>query len=128
MLYSGFNILPRSVFWLANLNGRSDNTDVIQLLGFMNATFEAIDTLIIEGRGFVIYGNILAGEIQSGQTVAIRFNSSISMTLEIDSIEYIDIGRDKKSYVALSFAKLDDETIDLLKSLKIGNETLEITD
>ena len=31
MLYSGFNNLPRSVFWSANLNGRSDNTDVIRL-------------------------------------------------------------------------------------------------
>ena len=30
MLYSGFNILPRSVFWSAYLNGRSDNLDVIQ--------------------------------------------------------------------------------------------------
>ena len=29
MLYSGFNILPRSVFWSASFNGRSDNTDVI---------------------------------------------------------------------------------------------------
>ena len=28
MLYSGFNNLPRSVFWSADLNGRSDNTDV----------------------------------------------------------------------------------------------------
>ena len=27
MLYPGFNILPRSVFWSASLNGRSDNTD-----------------------------------------------------------------------------------------------------
>ena len=31
MLYSGFNILPRSVFWPADLNGRSDNADVIRL-------------------------------------------------------------------------------------------------
>ena len=31
MLYSGFNNLPRSVFWSADLNGRSDNTDVISL-------------------------------------------------------------------------------------------------
>ena len=30
MLYSGFTTLPRSVFWSANLNGRSDNTDIIQ--------------------------------------------------------------------------------------------------
>ena len=32
MLYSGLNILPRSVFWSAYLNGRSDNLDVIQLI------------------------------------------------------------------------------------------------
>ena len=31
MLYSGFNILHRSVFWSAYFNGRSDNTDVIRL-------------------------------------------------------------------------------------------------
>ena len=31
MLYSRFNILLRSVFWSAYLNGRSDNTDVISL-------------------------------------------------------------------------------------------------
>ena len=31
MLYSGFDILPRSVVWSACLNGRSDNTDVIRL-------------------------------------------------------------------------------------------------
>ena len=39
MLYSGFNILPRSVFWLADLNGRSDNTDVIQLFHFFWVDF-----------------------------------------------------------------------------------------
>ena len=31
MLYSGFITLHRSVFWSAGFNGRSDNTDVIQL-------------------------------------------------------------------------------------------------
>ena len=31
MLQSGFNILPRSVFWSAYLNGRSDNLDVMSL-------------------------------------------------------------------------------------------------
>ena len=32
MLSSGLIILPRSVFWSADLNGRSDNTDVIRLV------------------------------------------------------------------------------------------------
>ena len=31
MLYSGLIVLPRSVFWSADFNGRSDNTDVITL-------------------------------------------------------------------------------------------------
>ena len=31
MLYSGFNVSPRSVFWSADCNGRSDNLDVIRL-------------------------------------------------------------------------------------------------
>ena len=31
VLYSGFNILPRSVFWSADFYGRSDNLDVIRL-------------------------------------------------------------------------------------------------
>ena len=35
MLYLGFNILRRSVFWSASFNGRSDNTDdyEVQSLG-----------------------------------------------------------------------------------------------
>jgi len=38
MLYSGFNILSRSVFRLALFNGRSDNTDVIRLQSEGNVT------------------------------------------------------------------------------------------
>ena len=34
MLYLGFDISPRSVFWLAYFNGRSDNADVIQLMKY----------------------------------------------------------------------------------------------
>ena len=55
MLYSGFNILPRSVFWSASFNGRSDNLDVMSLppsptslaqspfhlLSYANASFHA---------------------------------------------------------------------------------------
>ena len=33
MLYSRFNNLPRSVFWSVDFNGRSDNADVIRLIG-----------------------------------------------------------------------------------------------
>ena len=41
MLYSGFSTLHRSVFWSADFNGRSDNTDVIRLRTiFMNPIAE----------------------------------------------------------------------------------------
>ena len=44
MLYLGFNTLPRSVFWSADLNGRSDNTDVIRLAKkFMNQNLEQFE-------------------------------------------------------------------------------------
>ena len=49
MLYSGFNILPRSVFWSADFNGRSDNLDVIhlkaRLLNFRLKTLFAVMTI-----------------------------------------------------------------------------------
>ena len=46
MLYSGFNILPRSVFWSADLNGRSDNADVIRLK-WVQMTFSLKELLLI---------------------------------------------------------------------------------
>ena len=42
MLYSGFNVLPRSVFWSADFNGRSDNTDVIRLKEFSCGPYSQI--------------------------------------------------------------------------------------
>ena len=47
MLYLGFNILPRSVFWSADLNGRSDNTDVIRLTAKQMKTFSAAYLLFV---------------------------------------------------------------------------------
>ena len=92
----------------------------------MNATFEAVGALRIDDRRFAIYGNILTGELTRGQSVAIPFNGSVSMTLKIDSIEYMDRLQDRTAYVALTFHKLDDETVELLESFNIGGETLDI--
>ena len=93
----------------------------------MGATFESIGTLRIDHRRYAIFGNILAGELASGQTVAIPLNESTSLTLKTDSVEFVDWIADKTSYVALTFHKLDSETVDLLESLSIGNETLAIS-
>jgi len=94
----------------------------------MDSTFESVGTVKIDDRRFAIYGNIISGEISGGQSVAIPLNASASITLEIDSVEFLDRIRDKTSYIALTFHKLDTETVELLESLNISNETLKITD
>ena len=50
MLYAGFDILPRSVFWSAYFNGRSDNLDVIRLKTMMTQK-ESIATSALESIG-----------------------------------------------------------------------------
>ena len=47
MLYSGFNTLHRSVFWSADFNGRSDNTDVIRLRLAMPKRLTILGLLIV---------------------------------------------------------------------------------
>ena len=63
MLYSGFSILPRSVFWSASFNGRSDNTDVMRLKpmtltkpesDLLSATDLAFDGVVL-GDGISLY-------------------------------------------------------------------------
>ena len=94
----------------------------------MDSTFESVGTVKIDDRRFAIYGNILSGEVSGGQSVTIPLNASTSITLEIDSIEFLDQIRDNTSYVALAFHKLDADTVELLEQLNICNEALEITD
>ena len=93
----------------------------------MAATFESIGSLRIDDSRFAIYGNILSGKLSSGQTVVIPLNGSKSITLRIDSIEFLDRIRENISYVALTFHKLDGETVDLLKSHNLANAMLEIS-
>ena len=47
MLYLGFNILPRSVFWSACFSGRSDNTDVIVLTSIGQTLFQITHSIWI---------------------------------------------------------------------------------
>ena len=52
MLYSGFSILPRSVFWSADFNGRSDNLDVIPprrrcVLGQNNGIHQIVSLVVL---------------------------------------------------------------------------------
>ena len=94
----------------------------------MSAVFEAVGTLKIDDRRFAIFGDILNGNVLRGQTVEIPLNKSVSITLDIDSVEFLDLVPEKQSYVALTFRKLDEATIELLESLDIRNEPLEITD
>ena len=51
MLYSGFNISHRSVFWSADFNGRSDNLDVIPLVCMSDSSIDW-SNFVCEGPWF----------------------------------------------------------------------------
>ena len=73
MLYSGFDILSRSVFWSADSNGRSDNLDVILLRIMTNPATASTQygdfkgSIAIDGHnGLSIHDLFQTAEIPSG--------------------------------------------------------------
>ena len=80
------------------------------------------------GRRTVVYGDIVEGEAKKGMSLFIPLNSSLSMTSEIESIEFIDIVIGKESYVALVLKPEEstEEEISFYNSLNFTGEVLEI--
>ena len=70
MLYSGFNILPRSVFWSAYLNGRSDNTDVIWLLEMKQVSIKSL--LLLTGIVCAFFAGWASHQISKSYSSGIR--------------------------------------------------------
>ena len=71
MLYSGFNILPRSVFWSANFNGRSDNLDVIHLNTLMAIFRKSLDKFLAQNNLDVEFLGILASLFVASKRLSI---------------------------------------------------------
>ena len=88
--------------------------------------FEVIDSFAIKRRNeFYLIGQLKEGKVQEQWFVNIPFNKSLSMTVRITTIEEVDTQNSGK-YKLLIFSG-EDEIIDLLLGLNIGNESLDIT-
>lgn len=89
--------------------------------------FEVIDSFAIRNRNqFYLIGQIKEGEIQENWFVNIPFNSSLAITVKINSIEEIEMASEKEPYTLL-ILDCDDEAIDLYMALNLGLEYLQIT-
>jgi len=96
----------------------------------MNVKLHAKGTAIIckREKRLVIYGDIVEGTVKKGMYVLIPINPSFSLSIEIESVEYMDNIKEKESYIALVLKPEEnvEEEIDLIQCLDIGDEVLEI--
>ncbi len=89
--------------------------------------FQVIDSFAIRRRNeFYLIGQLIEGTIKENWFINVPFNSSLSMTVRISSIEDIEISSELNKY-KLIIVTGDGETLDFLLGLKIGSEHLDIT-
>lgn len=89
--------------------------------------FEVIDSFVIRKRGqFYLIGKVIKGKIQKNWFVQVPFNESVSMTVQINEIEEIEMASRDGKYTLL-IVDCEEDAIDLFLILKIGLEYLPIT-
>lgn len=89
--------------------------------------FEVIDCFAIRNRKrFYLIGKVKEGNIEEKWFVNIPFNSSLSMSVRINSIEEVEMASETESHTLL-IVDCDEEAIDLYMALNIALEYLPIT-
>ncbi|WP_299121553.1 hypothetical protein [uncultured Winogradskyella sp.] len=89
--------------------------------------FNVIESFAIRSKDeFYLIGSLTEGEIQKEWFVNVVLNSSLSLTLRIFNIDEIEISGEEEKYKLLSISG-DNETLDILLGLNIGNEDVNIT-
>lgn len=89
--------------------------------------FNVIESFAIRSKDeFYLIGSLTEGEIQKEWFVNVLLNGSLSLTLRIFNIDEIEISGEVEKYKLLSISG-DNETLDILLGLNIGNEDVNIT-
>jgi hypothetical protein len=89
--------------------------------------FEVIESFAIRSRNeFYLIGQLKEGTIKEQWFINIPFNSTLAMTVRINSIEDVEISSEQNKY-KLIIVKRDSEMLDLMLGLKIGSELLDIS-
>lgn len=90
--------------------------------------FRAIESFAIKRKNqFLIIGQLLEGTIKPNWFVKIPFNSSTFLTLRISEIEEVEIAGDQAKYILLVSYFEDEEAVDLILGMNIGNEKLAVS-
>ncbi|HAS43200.1 MAG TPA: hypothetical protein DCS93_22160 [Microscillaceae bacterium] len=89
--------------------------------------FEVVSSFAIKRRGeFYFLGQIKEGKLEVDWYLNITLNSSLALTIKVDTIEDIEITGEKSSY-KLIISKEDPEMLDLLLGMSIENEYVDVT-
>ncbi len=90
--------------------------------------FEVIDSFAIRRKNqFYLIGLLKEGTVQENWFVNIPLNGSLSLTVRISEIEQVVMSTDTTIYMLISINTNDEGMMDMLISLGIGPELLEIT-
>lgn len=93
----------------------------------MPALFNAKASFTIPSRRlFVVSGDIVSGVVKKGMLMNVRMNSSFSMSLPIEGVEFVT--KKEGGEVGLTTLCSDDNELAILQGLNIGGEQIEIDD
>lgn len=89
------------------------------------AVFKIDATFNIAGRGFVIAGDIIEGNIQKGNKIITDEGSPLNRK-RIIALEYIDNIRTRSFKIGLIILYQTEEELEKLKSLKLEGSQIEL--
>ncbi|WP_203257502.1 hypothetical protein [Hyunsoonleella ulvae] len=93
----------------------------------IKGVFEVFESFVIRNKNeFYLIGNLIKGTIKEGWFVNVVVNNSLSITLRVSNIEKVEVSGQKETYNLL-IVKGDDQDLNILLGLNIGNEHLNIT-
>ena len=91
----------------------------------MAVKFYIRDTLEIPSRHlFVLAGSIVEGTVRPGMSVKVLYNKSLPLDYKIHALEFAR--RDGREDTCLCLRYADDEELDFLKCLNLGDETVTL--
>lgn len=89
----------------------------------MSTFFKAEDTVVIKGRGLVLFGTIVEGIVKVGMFLNIE---SFPRQLIIDGLEWPISSPRIPGLIGLLFLSTDQQEIDLWKSIDIKDKVFEV--
>jgi hypothetical protein len=75
---------------------------------------------------FVVYGDVLEGEVRPGMEIVLPLNSQLSLELSIEGVEFVD-GTPTGFHIGLAIKLDEDLDLSLLQGLNLSAEVLTVS-